>query len=395
MPAPSSAPTLTDGVVTLRAHRPADVARMVEQCADPESIAWTTVPTPYAAADAEHYALQVLPGGWADGSEWAFALEVDGRFGGTVALRDEAPGRAEIAYGSHPDVRGTGAVERGLRLLLDWGFDELGLRSVVWRAFVGNWPSRRLAWRLGFTVEGTLRRYLPQRGDLRDAWVGTLLREDPREPATVWLSNPVIEGDGVRLRPFRHDDATRVAEGIGDPDTQYWLAFLPRSPGPLHGAAYVEQVSLRLADGHTVTWAVADPEDDRLLGAVGIYRLGQEPELGYWTHPDARGRGLTTRAAALAVEHAFTALALPRLAAYASVPNAPSQAVLTRVGFRPTGVRREEARTGAGEVVDLAGYDLLASEWTGAATGRSTRNATASTTNPASESSTPTSSGEA
>jgi hypothetical protein len=115
--APTTAPTLTDGVVTLRAHRPDDVPRMVEQCRDPMSIAWTTVPVPYAESDAEEYGLQVLPAGWADGTEWAFAVELEGRYAGTVSLRDEGPGRAEIAYGSHPDVRGTGAVLRALRLL--------------------------------------------------------------------------------------------------------------------------------------------------------------------------------------------------------------------------------------------------------------------------------------
>jgi RimJ/RimL family protein N-acetyltransferase len=393
MPAPTpggpSVPTLTDGVVTLRAHRADDVPRIVEQCRDPESVAWTTVPVPYDEPDARAYALEIVPQGWSEG-RWELAVEVDGRFGGSVALRHEAPGVAELAYGSHPDVRGTGAMERAARLVLAWGFEELGLQTVVWRAFVGNWASRRLAWRLGFRVEGTLRGLLPQRGALHDAWVGTLQATDPQAPATVWLDNPVLEGDGVRLRPFRLEDAERVAEGIGDAQTQHWLAFMPRDPGAVQGAAYVVQVTDRLASGHTITWAVADPDDDRLLGAVGIYRLAEEPELGYWTHPDARGRGLTTRAGALAVDHAFGILGLPRLAAYVSAPNVASRAVLERLGFQPTGVRREAARTGAGEVVDLAGYDLLAAEWSE----RSARNASASTTNPATDSTAPTSSGE-
>lgn len=386
------APTLTDGVVTLRAHRPDDVPRMAEQSRDPVSVAWTTVPVPYAESDATSYALEVLPARFEAGTEWGFAVEVDGRYAGTVSLRPEEPGLAEIAYGSHPDVRGTGTVERALRLLLAWGFEEQALRCVVWRAFTGNWASRRLAWRLGFAVEGTLRSRLPQRGELRDAWVGTLLRDDPRQPGSAWLANPVLEGDGVRLRPFTHDDVPRIVEGIGDAQTQHWLAFMPRDPGLAQGEAYVEQVTLRLATGHTVTWAVADPADDRLLGVVGIYRVQEEPELGYWTHPDARGTGTTVRAGALAVQHAFTGLGLTRLAAYVSVPNTPSRRVLEKLGFRPTGVRRALARTGAGELVDLAGYDLLASEWS---TERSTENATTSTTKPASDSTMPTSSGEA
>lgn len=183
MPAPPAAPTLTDGVVTLRAHRREDLPRIVEQSRDPDSIAWTVVPTPYGIEDAEEFALRVMPRGWREGRECAFAVEFEGRYGATVSLRDEGPGLAEIAYVAHPDVRGRGVMERSCRQLIDWGFAELDLQTIVWRAFTGNWASRRLAWRLGFTVEGTLRRYLLHRdGQRRDAWVGTLLRDDPRTP---------------------------------------------------------------------------------------------------------------------------------------------------------------------------------------------------------------------
>ena len=214
---------------------------MVEQCRDPVSIAWTTVPVPYAESDAEEFGLHVLPAGWADGSEWGFAVEFEGRYAGTISLRDEGPGRAEIAYGSHPDVRGTGTMLRALRLLVDWGFAELDLETIVWQAFTGNWPSRKVAWRLGVTVEGTLRRYLPQRGARRDAWIGTLLKDDPREPRSTWLDVPELIGDGFRLRPVRESDAPRIHEGTAEPATEHWLGHKP-APYTLDDAQrYVER----------------------------------------------------------------------------------------------------------------------------------------------------------
>lgn len=356
-------PTLTDGVVTLRTHRPSDVPAIVEQSQDPESQRWTVVPVPYARADAEEYVGDLVPRGWADGTSWGFAIEAEGRFAGSVDLRPQGADRADLGFGSHPWARGTGYVERAARLLLEWGFTDQDLRTVSWRAHLGNWASRRLAWKLGFTIEGTIRQWSPQRGELRDVWVGTLLHDDPREPRTTWLANPVVEGDGVRLRPFTAADAPRVVEAIGDPVTQHSLAFLPRSPGEADGHRFLEQVQERLATNHTITWAFCTPEDDRLLGVVGLYRMAEEPEIGYLTHPDARGRGLTTRAAALAVRHAFEDLGLPRLAGYASAPNVASLAVLERLGMRRTGVQREAARDGAGNAVDLVGYDLLASEF--------------------------------
>jgi RimJ/RimL family protein N-acetyltransferase len=358
------APTLTDGHVTIRAHRPADAQGSFEQCQDPSSQRWTTVPVPYSMDDARTFVEQICPSGWEDGSEWAFAIEVDGRYGGTISLRPEGAGRAEIAFGAHPGIRGTGAVERALRLLLEWGFEEQGLRTVIWWAHVGNWASRKTAWRLGFAIDGMVRRWQPQRGELRDAWVGSLQRGERREPRTRWLDNPVVEGADVRLRPFTGADVPRIVEGIGDAAVQHWLAFMPRDPGKAEGRQYLETVTERLATDHAVTWAFSAADDDRLLGVVGIYRISGEPELGYWTHPDARGRGLTTRAAGLAVRHAFERLGLERLAAYAAAPNAPSLRVLEAVGMLRTGVQRRAARTGDGVAVDLVGYDLLAAEWT-------------------------------
>src|SRR5919112_2237491 len=81
-------PTLTDGVVTLRAHRADDAPGAYEQSQDPASQRWTTVPVPYTRADARTFVGEIMPGGWADDSEWGFAIEADGRYAGTVSLRD-------------------------------------------------------------------------------------------------------------------------------------------------------------------------------------------------------------------------------------------------------------------------------------------------------------------
>jgi RimJ/RimL family protein N-acetyltransferase len=393
MPAPLTAPILSDGVVTLRAHRADDIPRMVEQCRDPESIAFTTVPVPYDERDAEEYGLRILPGGWVDGSEWAFAVEVGGRYAGTISLRNEDPGRAEIAFGSHPDVRGTGAIERACRLLVGWGFAELELETIVWRAFTGNWASRRLAWRLGFALEGTLRKYLPHRAERRDAWVGTLLEDDPRQPRSTWLEVPVLDGDGFRLRPVREDDAARIQEGTAEQEATRWLGHKP-APYTLDDAlTYVERRKELAASGQCVTWAIADPDDDRILGTVLWFNWtpGVECELGWWLHPEARGRGLATRAVRLATTHVFETLGVRRVTAFAAMQNTASRRVAEANGFRLYGVERYGAQV-RDDWVDMALYDLTISEWE--AGSRSSDSATASTANPASDSATPTTSGE-
>lgn len=360
----SRVPVLTDGVVTLRGPREDDVLGSWEQCRDPLSQQWTTVPVPYTMTDAREWVTQVIPGFWERGAEWHFVMEHDGAFAGTITLRDEGDGRAELAYGSHPRVRGTGVVERAARLLLDWGFTEQGLQTVVWWCNRGNWASRKLAWRLGFDIEGTARQYLPHRGELRDAWLGTLLRTDERSPRHPWLDVPRIVGDRVVLRRHRDGDVPRVQEAASDERTQYWLGMLP-SPYTLeHARLFVRDRSEGMARGTDLHWMIADPDSDAMLGTVSLMRMAQgTAEVGFWAHPDARGRGVMTEAVRLAARHAFIdtddgGLGLERLTLYAAVDNTASRHVADATGFRPTGTQRQAITCRDGKH-DMAGYDLL------------------------------------
>lgn len=357
------APTLTDGQVTIRALVDGDAQGVLEQCVDPLSQQWTQVPIPYSLTDAHEFIAEHAPQAWESGAEWIFAIEHQGRYAGNIALRDEGLGRAEVAYGSHPWVRGTGAMDRALRLLLDWGFRERRVETVIWRAKVGNWASRKAAWRLGFTVDGPLRHSLPHRGELRDGWFGTLLRGEPLQPRHPWLDVPVLEGEGIRLRPLADSDVPRVMEASRDPLTQQWLGRMPSPYGEDEARFYLEALIEKRATGVGVTWAAADPGDDRFLGSIGLfgYRPGIECEIGFLTHPDERGRGVTTRAVAVLLGYCFEQLKVNRVKAGAAVDNAASRRVLEASGLRQSGVERRttEVRTG---LVDTAVYDVLAAE---------------------------------
>jgi RimJ/RimL family protein N-acetyltransferase len=364
MPDRVTAPTLTDGIVTLRAHREDDVPGVLEQSVDRASVRWTTVPTPYGVEDARAFVGDTMPAGWASG-RWGFAVELEARYAGTVELRDDGGGRAEIAYGSHPWVRGTGAMERACRLLLDWGFAERGVRTVVWHAHVGNWASRRLAWRLGFSFDGTLRGFIRHRDDrLVDAWSGTLLVTDDRLPRGTWLETPSLTDTVVRLRPLRYGDLARVVEAAADERTQRWLGRLPSPYTWADAAAWMQQTLESAASGQAVTWAVAGP-DDTLLGVVNLFGIeaGNAAEVGFWAHPDARGRGVTTRACVLALGHGFESLGLRKIQAYAALGNSASRHALEGCGLREAGVDRLATVIRPEGLVDAMKYDVLVEEW--------------------------------
>jgi RimJ/RimL family protein N-acetyltransferase len=372
---PEDVPRLTDGVVTLRAHTEDDIVPLYEQAVDAVMLRWTTVPDPSTPETAREYACEILPDGWRADREWAFAVEAPDesgrtRFVGTVMLRDEGSGRAEIAYGAHPWARGRGYVVRALELLLDWGFRERGLRTVIWWANKGNWASRRVAWRLGFSFDGTVREWLPQRGVLYDGWVGALTATDERRPRTPWPELPRITGERVVLRQLRDADAPRIVEACSDELTSHWLTQMPSPYREQDALDWLEHTREQRARGAALTWAIGDPGSDRLLGIVTAFGLDDDSdaEIGYWAHPDARGRGVVTEACRLVVRHAFVpqddgGLGLHRLRALAAEGNVASQRVIEQSGFVPTGRFRQQKRLRDGSYVDLLHFDLLASEY--------------------------------
>ena len=302
-----------------------------------------------------------------------FAIESthpDGRrrFSGSLSLRDEGEHRAELAFGAHPAVRGRGVTTTAVDLLLDYGFGTAGLETVIWLANVGNVASRRVAWKLGFSFGGVLPKWLPQRGDYRDSWAATLHKDDAREPRGEWYDLAVIDGAGVRLRPLAERDVRRVVETCTDPRTRHWLGTLPDPYTDDDARSYIARTHAGAATGSATSWAVVDPQSDELLGSVGLPRseLGSM-EIGYWAHPDARGRGVMTEAVALLVRHCFIdrsdgGLGVRRLCIKCAVDNTASQQVARANRFTEVGRERGAERLGNGSTSDLVVFDLLPAE---------------------------------
>ncbi|VTR78212.1 GNAT family N-acetyltransferase [Cellulomonas hominis] len=175
---------LTDGVVLLRAPGPSDVDRVTALCQDPAIQEWTTVPSPYSRADAESFVAGMVADGWAQATQFNWAVRSGGDLVGMVGLAARGDGSAELGYWLAPDARGRGLMARAVGLVLDAGFGRLGLDRVTWRAFVGNVPSRRVAERAGFTVDPEPRDG-EQRGAPRAEWTGVLHRAEHASSAMM------------------------------------------------------------------------------------------------------------------------------------------------------------------------------------------------------------------
>ncbi len=346
---PQCVPVLDDGRVRLRAMTPADLPASVEQSTDPETVRWTTVPSPYGPDDAADY-LEHIGSQWEDeGGVRIFAVELagaDGEEGAPFAgLIDLRPGASpqhpwEVGFATHPAVRGRGVMTAAMRLGAAWAFEQ-GAPSLYWYANVGNWGSRRVAWRVGMTDHGTLPQRVPGRdGTVMDAWCASLLPGQEMSPRTPWINPPVLTDGSVRLRPWRDDDRASVEE----PDHPSHHVPARALPTAQTWDAWLDRRRHAMASGSSVNWCVADAQSDVALGEVlvfvhgGTLVDGDTAELGYFLYPRARGHGVAKAAAALAAEHALTpresgGLGLRRLVAQTAADNAASNAVLSFAGF--------------------------------------------------------------
>lgn len=369
---PACVPELTDGVVLLRAHRPEDEDRIVEQCTDPETLRWTTVPRPYSPAEARDF-LAVIERSWEDEGGhrfWAVtdATDPEGRFLGTIDLRPLGGGAAETGFGLHPEGRGRGLMAGALRLAARWWFTEADGVRVHWAAPRGNFASWRVAWACGFTHHGTIPQQLadPDGGPALDAWRASLGADDPMEPRTPWDDPPVIEVDaGLRLRAWRDEDVTAL-EPRDQPDH-----YMP-ARGVLDADTFPEWLTTRrerMAHGQMMSWCVADAATDTALGEVLVFTVEgtldeDTAELGYQVLPSARRRGVATRAATALARHALLpkaagGLGLRRLVAQTAEDNVGSNRVLDSVGFTIWGRETAADLLPGGLTVDALHWELL------------------------------------
>ena len=183
-------------------------------------------------------------------------------------------------------------------------------------------------------------------------------------PGGVRIELPELSDAMVALRPLRPDDAVPYAAAFeADPQLGRLLG-VEEDPDVAAVRARAEQAAARAHDGNEVELAI---EVDGFAGAATLHALDwrhRRGEVGFCLVPDARGRGLATRAMGLLIGWAFGALNLLRLEMTTTPNNAGAAAVAERLGFVREGVLRRR-NVERGRRVDLVWFGLLQEEWRG------------------------------
>lgn len=354
---------ITAGRFQLRAWQPGDERELAALLDDPDVARWTPHPSPYGL---EHAAARIAedPACWEAGSRAELGVReaTTGELLAVVGLYRLTATDAEVGWATGAAARGRGVATDAVAALCRWAFGALELQRLQALVVVGNGASRRVAEKAGFRVEGVARSIAAPSGRA-DTWTFSLLPDDDvRDTARFPPYGQQTDGT-VTLRRWRSSDGPDVARACADTETARWLP-VPVPYTDEVGQAYVDgMVPTEWFEGSAANVAVTDAATGELLGAIGLKVLDGKGEVGYWTAPWARGRGVATRACALHTAWGLSTLGLPRVELLADVDNLASQRVAERAGFTREGVARAvRPQPRATERADMVLFSRLPSD---------------------------------
>ncbi len=154
-----------------------------------------------------------------------------------------------------------------------------------------------------------------------------------------------IVAEGLLLRCWRAEDADAVYRACQDPDIQRWTGV----PSPYRASDAVGFVTDHARElwsaGTGAPLGVFDASTGALLGSGGLASIrGSRAEMGYWTAPGARGRGVATIAGRAVARWTFEQFGDVRLVWRAALGNHASRLAALRMGFRMEGLLRGDVR---------------------------------------------------
>lgn len=163
--------------ITIRKFERSDISKKVEWINNPENNRFLHYDIPISVEKTEEW----FDSHEGDNTRYDAVIEVDGVPVGTIGLLsiDQKNGKAEyyIAMGE-TDYKGKGIAKEASKLILAYGFEELGLNRIYLYTETENEIARHLYEKVGFVKEGVLRQDILSHGKYVDRFIYGFLRED-------------------------------------------------------------------------------------------------------------------------------------------------------------------------------------------------------------------------
>jgi RimJ/RimL family protein N-acetyltransferase len=147
----------------------------------------------------------------------------------------------------------------------------------------------------------------------------------------------VVTTERLVMRRWRQTDREPFAELNGDPET---LAFFPATLSRAESDALVDRTEAGFEERGYGLWALEVAGTGEFIGFTGLAPMPADipggpdgTEIGWRLARNAWHHGYATEAARAALGVAFDGVGLREIWSYTSLRNAPSQAVMRRIGM--------------------------------------------------------------
>ncbi len=175
------------------------------------------------------------------------------------------------------------------------------------------------------------------------------------------ISESILEGKKVRLRPAQPSDLPKFVEWLADAEVRRWLAAVQEPPTLQDEIDWYESTR---ANPDNVLWSI-ETLDGRLIGTIEL-RLSpasRRAELGIAVQDKSQwNKGYGTDAVKLALEYGFDDLELNRVELTTDAANVRGRRCYEKCGFVEEGVLRQH-RFVEGRFGDTIVMSVLLEEW--------------------------------
>ena len=163
--------------ISIRKFERNDIPKKVEWINNPENNQFLHYNIPISVSGTEEWFDSHID----DADRYDAVMEADGVPVGTIGLlsidRKNCKAEYYIAMGE-TDYKGKGVAKEASRLILQYGFEELGLNRIYLFTEIENIVAQKLFEKVGFTREGLIRQDIISHGKYVDRVVYGYLKED-------------------------------------------------------------------------------------------------------------------------------------------------------------------------------------------------------------------------
>jgi RimJ/RimL family protein N-acetyltransferase len=179
--------------------------------------------------------------------------------------------------------------------------------------------------------------------------------------------DPPLTDGIVTLRPWGEPgDVEAMTAACNDRAIAEFLDMIPSPYTEDDAREWIAVTRQGWAEGTMSSFAITDAGNAEPVGSIGVRWVEPDQgvaEVGYWVAPQARGRGVCTRALRLVSRWVIAEHGMERLQLRADEQNGASRKVAENAGFTQEGILRSSRfNPRLDRRVDFVIYSLLADE---------------------------------